>query len=127
MGGGGGVKECPSLMTICVAIISASIYNTSICWLASKPAEWLTDSNACAHQPTAPNSAAHCRDCQCRLNEGDVRVGAHVFSSSARHAGYGINYWCLECMCARPAIKRMARLNPTELEKVLPGRPSRLT
>lgn len=48
-------------------------------------------------------------------------MGAHVFSSSSRHAGDSINYWCLECMCARPAVRRMARLYPTELEKILPG------
>eukprot|EP00041_Stephanoeca_diplocostata_P006179 m.78063 g.78063 ORF g.78063 m.78063 type:complete len:393 (-) comp16215_c0_seq2:781-1959(-) len=69
----------------------------------------------------SPNSAAHCRDCQGRLMEGDVRVGAHVFSSSARHAGYGINYWCLKCICQRPTIKRLARLHSDELGKVLPG------
>lgn len=69
----------------------------------------------------SPNSAAHCRDCQQRLMEGDIRVGAHVFSSSARHAGYGINYWCLECMCQRPTIKRLARLHASELGKILPG------
>jgi hypothetical protein len=48
-------------------------------------------------------------------------VGAHVFSNSARHAGYSINYWCLDCMCARPTVRRMARLYPTEIEKILPG------
>ena len=36
-------------------------------------------------------------------------------------ARYGINYWCIECVCKKPAIRRMARLNPQELEKVLPG------
>jgi hypothetical protein len=64
---------------------------------------------------------AHCRDCQQLLVEGTVRVGAHVFSSSSRHAGFSINYWCLACMCARPAVRRMARLYPTEIEKILPG------
>ena len=72
----------------------------------------------------SPNSRAHCRDCPWEaglIHEGDVRVGASVFSSSARHAGDSINYWCLECMCKRPAVQRMARLNPAALEKVLPG------
>jgi hypothetical protein len=69
----------------------------------------------------SPNSAAHCRDCQCRLEEGAIRVGAHVFSSSARHAATSINYWCLACMCARPSTRRQARLNPAELERILPG------
>lgn len=66
-------------------------------------------------------SMASCRDCFQRIEQGTPRVGAHVFSSSSRHAGYGINYWCLDCMCARPATKRMAALYPTELEKILPG------
>lgn len=48
-------------------------------------------------------------------------MGAHVFSSSSRHAGDSINYWCLDCICARLAVRRMARLYPTEIEKVLPG------
>mmetsp|Transcript_53663 Transcript_53663/g.68918 ORF Transcript_53663/g.68918 Transcript_53663/m.68918 type:complete len:214 (-) Transcript_53663:103-744(-) len=69
----------------------------------------------------SPNSAAHCRDCQKLIENGDVRVGANVFSSSSRHAGFSINYWCLECMCVRPSIRRIARLYPTELEKILPG------
>mmetsp|Transcript_1918 Transcript_1918/g.4169 ORF Transcript_1918/g.4169 Transcript_1918/m.4169 type:complete len:367 (+) Transcript_1918:57-1157(+) len=69
----------------------------------------------------SPNSMAHCRDCQKRLEEGTVRVGAHVFSSSSRHAGFSINYWCLECICARPALRRLARMYPTEIEKILPG------
>lgn len=56
-----------------------------------------------------------------RLEEGTVRVGAHVFSSSSRHAGFSINYWCLECMCARPSVRRMARLYPMEVERILPG------
>ena len=50
-----------------------------------------------------------------------MRVGAHVFSSSSRHAGFSINYWCLECMCARPSVRRMARLYPMETERILPG------
>lgn len=69
----------------------------------------------------SPNSRAHCRDCQTLLEEGKVRVGAHVFSSSARHAGTSINYWCLPCMCAQPAIKRAARLYSDDLERILPG------
>jgi hypothetical protein len=69
----------------------------------------------------SPNSRAHCRDCQKLIQEGDVRVGAHVFSSSSRHAGYGINYWCLECMCAKASVKRTARLNAAEIDKILPG------
>lgn len=64
---------------------------------------------------------AHCRGCHQLLAEETVRVGAHVFFSSSRHAGFSINYWCLECMCGRPAVRRMARLYPTEIEKVLPG------
>ena len=67
------------------------------------------------------NRMAHCRDCHQLLAEGLVRVGAHVFSSSSRHAGYSINYWCLDCMCARPGVRRMARLYPMEIAKVLPG------
>jgi hypothetical protein len=70
----------------------------------------------------SPNSRAHCRDCQKLIEEGDVRVGAHVFSSSSRHAGNSINYWCLQCMCAKASVKRMARLNATEIDKVLPGK-----
>ena len=73
----------------------------------------------------SPNSRAHCRDCPDwatgLLKEGAIRVGASVFSSSSRHAGDSINYWCIECMCKRPAVQRMARLNPDALEKVLPG------
>ena len=46
-----------------------------------------------------------------------MRVGAHVFSSSKRHAGDAINYWCLPCMCTKPSVRRQARLNPTELER----------
>jgi hypothetical protein len=68
-----------------------------------------------------PVSMASCRDCHQRILEGSPRVGAHVFSSSSRHAGYSINYWCLDCMCARPATRRMATLYPFELEKILPG------
>ena len=64
---------------------------------------------------------AHCRDCHSLLVEGAIRVGAHVFSSSSRHAGFSINYWCLACMCARPSVRRMARLYPTQIEMVLPG------
>jgi hypothetical protein len=69
----------------------------------------------------SPNSQAHCRDCQARLVEGEIRVGANVFSSSSRHAGFAVNYWCLDCMCAKPAVQRAARLCPQELCKVLPG------
>ena len=50
-----------------------------------------------------------------------VRVGAHVHSSSARHSSFSVNYWCVECMCAKPAVRRAARLLPGELQKVLPG------
>jgi hypothetical protein len=69
----------------------------------------------------SPNSAAHCRDCQCSLQQGAVRVGAHVFSSSSRHAGNSINYWCIECMCLKRSVQRNARLNPGQLGKALPG------
>jgi hypothetical protein len=69
----------------------------------------------------SPNSQAHCRDCQKRIENGEIRVGASVFSSSSRHASFSLNYWCIECMCARPAIKRASRLYPDELEKILPG------
>ena len=66
-------------------------------------------------------SMAHCRDCQGRLVAGEVRVSANVFSSSARHAGYSINYWCLKCMCARPVVRRLSRLFPLEVDRILPG------
>lgn len=69
----------------------------------------------------SPNSAAHCRDCQCSLQQGAIRVGAHVFSSSSRHAGNSINYWCIECMCLKRSVQRNARLNPGQLGKALPG------
>lgn len=36
-------------------------------------------------------------------------------------SGFSVNYWCLECMCKRPAVKRAARIYPNELEKVLGG------
>lgn len=68
----------------------------------------------------SPNSKAHCRDCQSLLAEGHVRIGANVFSSSARHASYSVNYWCLECMCLRPSVTRLARITG-DLERVLPG------
>jgi len=66
----------------------------------------------------SPNSAAHCRDCGARLEQGCVRVGASVFSSSSRHAGFAPNYWCLECMCARPAVRRAVHIYPGEVDKV---------
>lgn len=69
----------------------------------------------------SPNSRAHCRDCQALIVEGEVRVGASVFSSSSRHASESLNYWCLACMCAKPTLQRLARIYPTELGKVLPG------
>jgi hypothetical protein len=65
--------------------------------------------------------AARCRDCYKVLDKGTVRVGAHVFSNSSRHAGYGINYWCLDCICKRPSVRRNSRLHYSDLERILPG------
>lgn len=63
----------------------------------------------------SPNSAAHCRDCQSRIVEGDVRVGAHVFSSSSRHAGFSINYWYYYCVSFSFSLSSHFLLSPSPL------------